>query len=254
MIRRFFFFRVQKMSTQYVWKELSPKCRADRLLLKWGVHEEFYRQSAHPSILAMRTEMKSKASSDSEGLYDKIQYRKMLNDFDLGVCRRMFPISSEPLLIKEGGVEILVLPKVAKSTREKKPVEGLKVDLVNRKVWYRVDPDPICEPGSKAKTYAAHASKAWVLQQMTDQEVNNINVKIKKLEQKLEQEIEALKDVVRENKEASMDRFKDIAKSLRRQGAVTRSLRKKIDELKETARSVIELSSDDSYEWGGFEY
>ena len=234
------------MSTQYIWKELSPKCRADRLLLKWGVHEEFYRQSAHPSILAMRTEMKSKASSDSEGLYDKIQYKKMLNDFDLGVCRRMFPISSEPLLIKEGGVEILVLNKVAKSMREKKLIEGLRIDLVNRKVWYRVDPDPI----SKAKTYAAPASKAWVLQQMADQEVNNTNTKIKKLKQ----EIEALKDVVRENKEASMDRFKDIAKSLRRQGAVTRSLQKKIDELKETARSVIELSSDDSYEWGGFEY
>jgi hypothetical protein len=50
-----------------------------------------------------------------------------------------------------------------------------------------------------------------------------------------------------------MGRFKDLTKSIRRQGAMTRSLKKKMDELKETAHSVIELSSDDSYEWDGFE-
>jgi len=244
-----FLFSCSKMSTQYIWKELSPKFRADRLLMKWGVHEEFYRKSAHPSILAVRAEMESKASSDSEVLYDKIVYKKVLNDFDLGVCQRMFAISGEPLLIKEGGVEILVLNKVAKSMRDKKLIEGLKIDLVNRKVWYRVDPDPIHKPEPKTKTYTAPASKAWVLKQIADQEVNNTNIKIKKLKE----EIEALKDVVRDNKEASMDRFKDMAKSIRRQGAVTRSLQKKINELKETAHSVIELSSDDSYEWGGFE-
>ncbi len=234
------------MDTQHVWKELSPKCRADKLLLKWGVHEEFYRQSAHPSILAMRREMQSRAASESEILYDKIVYKKVLNDFDLGVCQRMFPLSSEPLLIKEGGVEILVLDKVAKSMRDKKPIEGLKIDIVNRKVWYRVD--PVYNPEPKAN-YDEPASKAWVLKQMTNQEVNNTNNKIKRLKQT----IEKLENMVHENKDASVNRFKEMAKSIRRQGALTRSLKKKIDELKDTAHSVIELSSDDSYEWGGFE-
>ena len=70
---------------------------------------------------------------------------------------------------------------------------------------------------------------------------------------RLKQTIEKLENMVHENKDASVNRFKEMAKSIRRQGALTRSLKKKIDELKDTAHSVIELSSDDSYEWGGFE-